>query len=52
MKKLLALATIGIFAIATTAFAACGVKHAVKGNKNAIESEDGKQTNTKSKPNA
>ena len=52
MKKILVLATIGIFAIATTAFAACGVNHAVKGGKKAIESEDGKQTNTEATPNA
>ena len=52
MKKFLVLATIGIFAIATPAFAACGVKHAVKGDKKAIESENGKQINTEAKPNA
>lgn len=52
MKRILVLATIGIFAIATSAFAACGAKHALKGDKKSIESEDGKQKLTEPKPNA
>ena len=52
MKRILVLATIVIFAIATSAFAACGAKHALKGDKKNIESEDGKRKQTEPKPNA